>query len=352
VSGPRREAAWQWLDDRLGLSGLRYPVPRYANSLPYVLGAVTATSFVLLVITGIYLGQFYDPGTSEGAYNSVVYIIETPALGELIRSLHFWLAAILVVTLVLHMVRTFFTASFKAPREVTWILGVLLFGLGGGALYTGTLLKVDQEAVEALAHSNEIADFFGVLGFWFSADFTDNVSQLVRTYIAHVSIVPVLILGLLIVHMLLIKRHGISPVPRGSAAEIEARESTESEVPFSSHLNHIGIWSLIVLGAALVLAGLFPTALGPFGVEGIEVTKPPWYFLWLYTPENWFGLDAIWIGSGALILGLLAIPFLDRSPERDPRRRWPWVGLGVAVIIAWVALTISGWLSEVVSHVG
>jgi quinol-cytochrome oxidoreductase complex cytochrome b subunit len=298
ASGRRSPAAW--LDERLGLSAIRYPVPAHANSLPYTLGGITLVSFLLLVLTGIYLAQFYDPGEIADAHASVLYIVQEPFLGQLVRSLHYWLAAAFVVTLILHMVRTFASGAFKAPREFVWLSGVLLFALGGAALYTGTVLKADQEALEALEHNNEVADLFGVIGFWFSTDFTENVGQFLRLYIAHVSIVPVLIAGVLALHLMLIKRHGIAPLPVGTAAEVRERENREQQVPFSSHLRHIGLWGLVVLGVALVLSALFPTALGPQGVEGIEITKPPWYFLWLYQPENWVGIDALWIFSAAL----------------------------------------------------
>jgi quinol-cytochrome oxidoreductase complex cytochrome b subunit len=96
--------------------GLRYPVPEHANSLAYTLGGVTLVSFVLLVITGIYLAQFYDP-TPANAPASVAYITDKAFAGELIRSLHYWLSSAFVVTLVLHMVRTFVTGSFKLPRK-------------------------------------------------------------------------------------------------------------------------------------------------------------------------------------------------------------------------------------------
>ncbi|MBW8059058.1 MAG: cytochrome bc complex cytochrome b subunit [Solirubrobacterales bacterium] len=305
---------------------------------------------MLLVLTGVYLAQFYDP-TPERAHASVAYITDTVFAGELIRSLHYWLTSAFVVTLVLHMVRAFATASFKAPREMTWITGVLLFLLAAGLLFSGTVLRADQEAVEALAHNNEIANLFGVLGFWFSADFTDNVSIITRLYIAHVSILPVLVGAVLAVHMLLIKRHRMSPLPRGSAEEVAARERAEHAEPFTSHLKHIGKWALVLLGATLLLAGLAPTGLGPAGIEGIEITKPPWYFLWLYPLENWVGLDALWVFPGILALGLLAIPFLERSPERDPRRRRAWIALGAAVLIAWLALTVYGALTVPVPHI-
>ena len=346
----RRRGVWDWLDDRLGVGALRYPVPEHANSLAYTLGGITLSGFVLLVLTGIYLTQFYNPDEA-GAHQSVVYITEEAFAGTLARSLHYWLATIFVVTLVLHMVRTFATASYKAPREMTWITGVLLFMVGGGLLFTGTILKQDQEAIEAAEHNNELADFFGVLGFWFSPDFTDNVSAVLRYYVAHVSILPVVFVLVLAVHMLLIKRHRISPLPWGSAAEVEAREREEHTAPFTKHVAHIGAWSLVLLGVALLLSGLQPAGLGPRGVEGIEITKPPWYFLWLYPFENWFGLWPLWAVPGALVVVWLALPFLDRSPERDPRRRRAWIALGAITLVAFIGFTIYGAATVPVSHV-
>ena len=341
--------AWEWLDERLGIGALRYPVPEHANSLAYTLGGITLASFILLVLTGIYLAQFYDP-TPEAAHASVTYITDTAFAGELVRSLHYWLSSAFVVTLVLHLARTFATGSFKAPREFIWISGVVLFFLTAGLLFSGTVLKNDQEAVEALEHNNEIADLFGFLGFWFSADFTDNLTQLTRLYIAHVSILPLFFAAVLAVHMLLIKRHRISPLPWGTPSEVARRARAEREASFTSHLAHIGKWSLVLLGLALLLSGLAPAGLGPIGVEGIEITKPPWYFLWLYPWEEWIGLKALYILPGLLALGLAAIPFLDRSPERDPRRRRAWMALAALVFLAWLALTIYGAITVPASH--
>jgi len=108
----------------------------------------------------------------------------------------------------------------------------------------------------------------------------------------------------------------------------------------------------VLLGATLLLSGLAPAGLGPAGVEGIEITKPPWYFLWLYPWEDWLGLKALYILPAILTVGLLAIPFLDRSKERDPRRRKLWMALGVLALLALVGLTIYGAVTVPVSHTG
>jgi quinol-cytochrome oxidoreductase complex cytochrome b subunit len=349
IPGSRRRRFWGWIDDRLGIGGLRYPVPRHANALAFTLGGITLASFVLLVVTGAYLSQFYDP-TLESAHESVTYITDTAFAGALVRGLHYWLASAFMVTLVLHLARTFVTAAFKRPRELTWISGVLLFLLAGGLLFTGTILKADQEAIEALEHNQEIADILGLAGFWFSADFTDNVSILLRLYIAHVSILPIAAAVVMAVHMLLIKRHRVAPLPWGTPAEVTAREREEHAEPFTSHLRHIGLWTLVLLGIVLLLSGLRPAGLGPEGVEGIEITKPPWYFLWLYPFENWFGLAALYVIPAVVALGLLLVPFLERSEERDPRRRKAWMALAAILLLAWLGLTIYGAATVPVSH--
>ena len=343
--------AWAWLDHRLGIAGLRYPVPEHANSVLYTLGGLTLVSFLLLVVTGIYLAQFYDP-RPEAGHGSVFFIVDRAFAGELIRSVHYWLSSAFVLTLVLHMLRTFVTAAYKRPREFVWISGVLLFLIGGGLLYSGTILKLDQEAVEALEHNNEIADVFGAAGFWFSPEFTGSVPQLTRLYIAHVSILPLVLAVVLAVHMLLIKRHRLAPEPWGSADELEARERAEHKVPFTTHIAHIGVWALVVVGVTLLLSAFAPAKLGAAGIEGIEITKPPWYFMWLYPFENWFGLSPLYIVPGILSAGLLALPFLDRSRERDPRRRRFWIALGALVLLVWIAFTIYGRLQTPAEHVG
>ena len=342
---------WRYLDDRLGIGGLRYPVPSHANTVLHTLGGITAVSFVLLFVTGVYLAQYYHP-TAEEAHRSVFFIIEEASLGELARSLHYWLASAFILTLILHMVRTFASAAYKPPREFVWVSGVLLLLAGIGLLFTGTVLKADQEAVEALEHNNEIADIFGSFGFWFSSDFTNGVSQITRLYIAHISILPMLLVAVLAIHMLLIKRHRLAPLPWGTPEEVRERAANEREVPFTSHLRHIGAWGLVVLGITLALAALAPAGLGPAGVEGIEITKPPWYFLWLYPWENWIGLQALYVIPGILVVCLLALPFVDRSPERDPRRRRLLVGLAAIGLIAWIALTIYGAVTVPAEHVG
>src|SRR6266545_3007547 len=212
---PRRgwyRRAWDVVDDRLGISALRYPVPEHANNVAWSLGGVTLAMFIVLIATGIILVQFYNP-TPEGANASVRDIEQNIALGSFIRGVHYWAAQAMYVTAALHLLRIFFTGSYKKPREGNWLIGVSMFGLVILALFTGTVLKWDQEGYEALSHNIEIGRLLGGAGVWFSPDFAKNVPILVRLYGAHVVIIPVLIFALFVWHALLIKRHRISPHP-------------------------------------------------------------------------------------------------------------------------------------------
>lgn len=223
----------------------------------------------------------------EQANASVRRIADDVWSGQLVGSVHFWAAQAMYVLAGLHLLRVFLSGSSKRPREANWLIGVTMFALVIGALFTGTVIKWDQDGFETLAHNLEIGELLGGAGFWFSAQFSAELPLIVRLYVAHVAIIPELILGALAVHFLLVKRHGVSPHPAIADAPAEPRES------FTHHLRRLGAFGLALVGVLIVLAALFPPGLGPTPVEGIEVTRPLWMFWWLFTLENWWGLDAI-----------------------------------------------------------
>ena len=116
----------------------------------YGLGGLTAALLVLLVVTGVYLEQFYQPNP-VGARDSVLYIITRAPLGDWVRSIHYWAAGALVVTITAHLAHVFWRRSYLRPREVTWWAGVALAALVFLLTVTGTVLRADQEGFEALA---------------------------------------------------------------------------------------------------------------------------------------------------------------------------------------------------------
>lgn len=331
------------VDERLGIKAIQYPVPAHANSIGYSLGGLTAVSLLVLIATGIILAQYYNPDP-ELANASVRHVVLAVPLGRFIRGVHYWAAEAMYVLAILHLLRIYFTGAFKRPREANWLIGIGMFALTIGALFTGTVLKWDQEGFEALEHNLELSRLLGGLGFWFSDTFSNQVPLLVRLYVAHVSIIPMLILGLLVLHALLVKRHRISADPRNPEA------TGEPQTPFTRHLRRIGTLGLGLVGVLGVLAVLFPPEVGATPVEGIEVTRPPWMYWWMFTLENWVGLPGILWGTGVLFLLLIAVPFLDRSPRRYWRERPLAAGLGALVVVILLVLTVLEATTSAVQH--
>lgn len=347
---PRR--LWSWIDDRSGLSALAYPVPAHANTLPYVLGGVSFVSFIVLFVTGTWLAQFYAPMPDQ-VRASMDYIRSEAPLGATVRGIHFWTANILVVTVVLHMLRVFATASFKRPRELNWLVGVALLALTIAFAFTGTVLKWDQEAFEALEHNNEAAALLGGAGVFFSESFTEAVPVLARLYPAHVSLLPLLAVILFVAHFFLVKRHGISPLPVEADAGIAPNGRVPPERLTSRYSRHVGlmlgIGGLIAL-VALVLAIVAPPELGPIPNPTMEVTKPPFYFFWLYAFEDRFGVNGI-LWAGLAFFGLLVlVPALDRSPLRSLRRRRIAAATGTLVLMALVVLSLIVFFAPAAKH--
>jgi quinol-cytochrome oxidoreductase complex cytochrome b subunit len=215
------------------------------------------------------------------------------------------------------------------------------------------VLKWDQEGFEALGHNLEIGKLLGGVGFWFSPTFAGDVPILIRLYAAHVVFIPGLIVVLVALHMLLVKKHKVSPHPAlPSEAPGDQAPAAEPTEPFTHHLRRISSFGLALFGLIGVLAVVFPPGLGAHPVEGIEVTTPPLNFWWLYTLENFFGLPAIIYGE-LVFFGLLAIvPFVDRGPERYWRRRPVAMSLLALFLVALVVLTVMLKFMAAKNHLG
>jgi ubiquinol-cytochrome c reductase cytochrome b subunit len=331
------------LRERLGADLLEYPVPKHANTLPYSLGGITLLGFIILGVSGILLAQYYNP-LPESAYDSLEYIMGTAYLGWFLRGIHYWTAQIVMLTLILHVIRVVITASYKKPREVTWYVGVGLFAATYlGTLFTGTVLKWDQEGYEALHHSAELMEFLGPLGFWLSPEFAETVPLLTRVFIAHISILPLLLFLLVILHFFLVKAHKISPHPL---------QSNDETSKFTEHLKLLARYGLSLLFVASLLALLIGPPLGARPVEGFETgVKPWWMYLWYYALENEIGLKAILYGVIALFAVLLLIPLIDRGEELHPARRKPVIAVFAATLLILVVLSIYGYTAEIKVHV-
>ena len=353
VSRSRRlERIWLTIDERLGLSSLAYPVPRHANRLGYILGGITFFGFLILVATGVWLAQFYHP-TSATARDSVVYIMNTAPLGDVVRGIHFWVANIVVATVLLHLARIYVTGAYKRPREANWLIGLGLLAITIGLFFSGTVMKWDQEGYEALGHNVEAANLLGALGAWFSPELETSLPILGRLYIGHIVILPAIGTLLLIAHFLLVKHHGISPLPAEHDRMVdEGPMPARGGSTFTAHLVRMTGFGLVILAGAAVLSVLIQTPLGDRPIPGIEVSKPPWLFLPFYPFEDWFGLPALLWAPAILFAGLAAVPFLDRSRYRSPARRRLVIAIGVIVAVALVLLVLYAVATPPKAHIG
>ncbi len=208
-----------WLDDRLGLTGIyRTVLDRKVPKVnwAFTLGSATLFLVVLQGVTGVFLTVYYVPHPDQ-AYDSINYIMNDVAFGWLIRGLHHWGATLMVITVVLHMLRTFVYASYKYPREITWVTGVLLLLVTLGMGFTGYLLPWNQRAYWATTVGTSIAGTVPWVGPIIEQALrggTDlSTLTLTRFFSAHIWMLPAALLGLVGVHMYLVIRLGISHIP-------------------------------------------------------------------------------------------------------------------------------------------
>ncbi|MDP4014515.1 MAG: cytochrome b N-terminal domain-containing protein [Candidatus Nanopelagicales bacterium] len=337
------------IDERMGIGALKYPVPEHSNRLAWSLGGLTAVSLVVLIVTGMALAQWYSPYPTD-ANQSVRDIMTDVPGGAFIRDIHFWAAQAMYVLAGLHLLRVFLTASYKKPREGNYLIGVSMFVLTFLAIFTGSVLKWDQEGFEALGHNIAAAELLGPAGSFFTPEFAPDISVLARIYAAHVAIIPILIVVLLFLHVLLIKRHKISPhplLPDTGDGQAPASEPTE---PFTQHMRRISAFGLALVGILGLLALVVPTGIGTPPASGLEITTPLWQFWPMFTLENWIGLPGILWGSAGLFGVLFIVPFVDRNPARHPKRRRVALALGALFLIAYIALTLMMLLQPAQEH--
>lgn len=208
-----------WLDDRLGWRSVWSAI--FLRKIPhvnwlYTLGSATLFVATLQVATGILL-MIYYVATPDHAYDSVVYITSQVPAGWFIRGLHHWGASAMVVLTVLHMLRVFLYGSYKFPREVTWLTGVCLLLIVVGFGFTGYLLPWDQKAYWATTVGTRIAGVAPGLGPWILRIMRGgedlSAVTLARFFGVHVWVLPAGLLTLLLVHLYLVIRIGISAVP-------------------------------------------------------------------------------------------------------------------------------------------
>ncbi len=209
-----------WLEERSGLvGGVKYflfrKVPGDTNWWQ-TLGAATLTAFIVQALTGVILAMYYKPDPNE-AYSSIQHITNDIFAGWLVRGMHRWGASVFIILMFMHMGRVFLFGAYKYPRELNWIIGVLLLAMGLAEGFTGYLLPWDQTAYWATVvgiNINGTAPFLGP----FIAQFLQggtyiNADTLSRFYAIHMLVIPGAIIGLIGLHLYLVVRLGVTSPP-------------------------------------------------------------------------------------------------------------------------------------------
>jgi len=348
---------WTWLDERVGLAELeklvkKKEVPVHRHTVWYYLGGMTLFLFMIQVATGILLLFYYRPSAEE-AYESVQFLMAEVEFGWLIRSIHSWASNLMIFTLFIHLFSVLLLKAYRPPREVTWLSGIGLLGVGMGFGFTGYLLPWNELAYFATKVGTEITGVVPLVGPFLGRLLRggDEVTgaTLTRFYGIHVAVLPLLTTLILGLHLFLVQKHGMS-VPPGVERAGGARR-TMHFLPNFLLRDLVGWLSALAILAAL--AAYYPTELGqkadPFAPAPIGI-KPEWYFMFMfktlkYLPSYILGIEGeivgvVGFGVGGLVL--LLIPFLDRRTARgEPSRLFTWIG--IAIILYMIALTYLGY---------
>jgi ubiquinol-cytochrome c reductase cytochrome b subunit len=336
---PYTRDVFDWLDDRTGYRTLLQHL--LDEPLPHGTGWVFTTGSILLLllavqfVTGVALAMYYVP-TPLLAYDSVRFITDTLSFGWLLRGIHFWGASFIVVASGVHMLRVFFYASYKAPREVTWLTGVVMLLLILAFSLSGYLLPWDQKAYWATTVTINIAAGTPFIGEQVAEVLRGGTHlgalTLGRWYAAHVFLLPASLVVFILAHIALMRRHGISgPI----------RAHNGPTIPFYPwHAIKDTLMMAAVFALLLTFAVMFPAHLDEIAnpADASYIPRPDWYFLFLFELLKYFPGPyepvATMVIPGLIVGFLVALPFLDRSSERRPfgraRRLVTIVMLGIA----------------------
>jgi ubiquinol-cytochrome c reductase cytochrome b subunit len=350
-----REVA-DWLDARLGfreymLPMLKHPIPKGAAGPMgwwYVFGSASMTLLMIQLLTGVGLALVYIP-SADKAYDSLLYLNYEHPAGWFLRALHYYAGSGMIVMVMAHLTQVFLHGAYKYPRELTWIIGVLLLLCTLGMFFSGQILRWDPDAYWGLAVAGSMAGRVPVLGPEVVRLVLGGVviggDSLSRFFTLHVFVIPGSLLAFLAVHLWLVLRRGISEPPaRGRPVEPKTYDVTYEEelkegVPFlgdamMKDIFFSALMVIIVVVLAAVIGPKGPSSMPDPALGGAN-PRPEWPFLWLFALLSLSPAGAetfiILVFPVILIFALLSVPLISNRGERAPSRR-PLAVLAVIVI--------------------
>ncbi len=343
---------WKWVNDRIPIAtilqlGLDEEIPGGASFF-FTLGSATLFIFILQIVTGIWQLFYYVP-TVDHAYDSLTFLRLFVPYGWLIHGLHYWGASAMIVLIGLHMLRVFIWGAYKKPREMTWLIGIVLLLLVIGMSFTGAALPWDERGYWAAEVGTSIAGtvpFIGnALKYLLIGGKTMGQLTISRFFILHAAILPGITMIIIAVHMIAFRKFGsVGPWSR-------EKRNIKGDFWPDQVVRDVAIVSLLFLILITLSAFAPPPFTGP--ADPLDTTftpKPEWNFLFLYQALKFFPGSLEIIGTVGIptivILLFVSLPFFDRNPERSPFKR-PAMMLGGSVFVALLlTLTVSGYSSK------
>jgi ubiquinol-cytochrome c reductase cytochrome b subunit len=341
-----------WIDQQTGWVSswrgfLSQRVPQRAG-IGHVLGALALLLFLVCAASGIFLLFYYAP-TPDHAQDSIRYIDQELAFGGFVRGLHHWSANALALIIGIHMLRVFLWGAYKRPRQMIWVLGVLLLLITMGESITGYLLPWSENGYWATVVRTQIVGGIPLVGEFLRRLLLNGTTlgalALSRFFALHALFLPIgfLIVGLF--HTFQVRVKGVTPPFE--------RVDSEDKGPTRPFHPYMTVRLALVAAVALVVCGLLAWSLGapvePRANPNIPYqAHTSWNWMYLYEwarffPGKWEFIGVVVIPALG-VLALLALPYLDRNPERRLRKRPIALTAAMATFLAVTALGIAGEL--------
>jgi quinol-cytochrome oxidoreductase complex cytochrome b subunit len=346
------------------------------------LGLISLYLFFILIGTGVLLMFYYVPSTAH-AYNGMKDLQFVVSAGLIVRNMHRWAAHLMVLFVMLHLCRVFYTAAYKPPREFNWVIGIGLFIVTLALSFTGYLLPWDQLAFWAITVGSNIAGYAPVIGsklqFLLLGGHTVGQEALTRFYALHVILLPSLALLMISVHLFRVRKDGGLAQPDEPANTVQQMEASQLPTNKSYGLMELArgttpqvglnpedevfswpnlVFRELLLFLATVAVVLFLAIFWNAPLEELanpihppNPAKAPWYFLGL---QELVSYSAFWGGvvvPGVLVAALVLLPYLDRqrrgvgrwfAPERKLATTLFTIGLIVAVVLTTIGSVFRG----------